>query len=144
MIRLNLSLIYLMVPFATLLVGAAACLVCETLGAPRRYDPVLCAMIGLTACLIFLAGHVAPVPAFLAVAPLIAGFYGQPAAGVLLAATSVNMVVGSATSQHYAILARRMEFGWTAVIDSVDGDLTIRGLALIHARHARLVGQKQG
>ncbi|GBU20005.1 hypothetical protein AwMethylo_42200 [Methylobacterium sp.] len=71
MIRLNLSLIYLMVPFATLLVGAAACLVCETLGAPRRYDPVLCAMIGLTACLIFLAGHVAPVPAFLAVAPLI-------------------------------------------------------------------------
>ena len=55
----------------------------------------------------------------IAVAPLIAGFYGQPAAGVLLAATSVNMVVGSATSQHYAILARRMEFGWTAVIDSV-------------------------
>lgn len=51
--------------------------------------------------------------------PLIARFYGQPAAGVLLAATSVNLLVGAATSQHYAILARRMEFVRIGVIDSV-------------------------
>lgn len=67
----NLSLLYLMMPFATLLVGAAACLVCETLGATRRYDPVLTSMIGATACLIFVTGYLAPSWALLAIAPLI-------------------------------------------------------------------------
>lgn len=67
----NLSLLYLMMPFATLLVGAAACLVCETLGATRRYDSVLNAMIGATACLIFVTGYLAPSWALLAIAPLI-------------------------------------------------------------------------
>ncbi|SDA34619.1 Acyl-CoA thioesterase FadM [Methylobacterium sp. UNC378MF] len=67
----NLSLLYLMVPFATLLVGAAACLVCETLGAARRYDSVLNAMIGATASLIFVTGYLAPSWALLAIAPLI-------------------------------------------------------------------------
>ncbi|MGU3546172.1 thioesterase family protein [Methylobacterium sp. A52T] len=67
----NLSLLYLMMPFATLLVGAAACLVCETLGATRRYDPVLSSMIGATACLIFVTGYLAPSWALLAIAPLI-------------------------------------------------------------------------
>ncbi|GJD48885.1 hypothetical protein OPKNFCMD_1611 [Methylobacterium crusticola] len=67
----NLSLMYLMLPYATLLVGAAACLVCETFGAPRRYDPVLCLMIGLAASLVFLQGYVAPVGALLALAPLL-------------------------------------------------------------------------
>lgn len=71
MIGANLSLMYLMLPFATLLVGAAACLVCETLGARGRYDPALSYMIGLTAALIFVAGYVTPIPAFLAIAPLI-------------------------------------------------------------------------
>lgn len=67
----NLSLLYLMMPFATLLVGAAACLVCETLGATRRYDSVLASMIGATACLIFATGYLAPSWALLAIAPLI-------------------------------------------------------------------------
>lgn len=67
----NLSLLYLMMPFATLLVGAAACLVCETLGAKRRYDSVLTSMIGATACLIFVTGYLAPSWALLAIAPLI-------------------------------------------------------------------------
>ncbi len=67
----NLSLMYLMLPFATILVGAAACLVCETLGATRRYDPVLNYMIGMTAALIFILGYVTPSWAFLTVAPLI-------------------------------------------------------------------------
>ena len=72
MLQANLSLMYLMLPFATLLVGGGVCLVCEALGARRRYDPVLCYLIGLAAVLVFLAGYVAPVPAFLALAPLIA------------------------------------------------------------------------
>ena len=67
----DLSLLYLMMPFATLLVGAAACLVCESLGATRRYDPVLSSMIGATACLIFLTGYIAPSWSLLALAPLI-------------------------------------------------------------------------
>lgn len=69
--QLNLSLMYLMVPFATILVGGAACLVCETLGASRRYDPVLSYMIGLAACLVFLTGYIQPNWAYLAIAPLI-------------------------------------------------------------------------
>lgn len=94
----NLSLVYLMLPFATLLVGAAACLLCETLGATRRYDPVLSFMIGATACLIFLVGYVAPSWAFLSVAPLIGlvgalpmiaellGWGGAPSVGELVPA----------------------------------------------------------
>jgi len=87
----QLSQIVLMVPFATLLVGGAACLVCEVLGARRRYDPVLCYLIGLVAVLIFFIGHVAPLPIFVAGAPLIAligafsmiGYilFGSPPAG---------------------------------------------------------------
>ncbi|TXN40816.1 acyl-CoA thioesterase [Methylobacterium sp. WL30] len=67
----GLSLVYLMMPFATILVGGAACLVCRTLGATRRYDPVLSYMIGMTACLVFLVGYVAPSWALLSIAPLI-------------------------------------------------------------------------
>ncbi|MBX9934467.1 MAG: acyl-CoA thioesterase, partial [Methylobacterium sp.] len=71
MIGANLSLMYVMLPFASFLVGAAACLVCETLGARSRYDAALSYMIGLTAALIFVAGYLTPVPAFLAIAPLV-------------------------------------------------------------------------
>jgi len=67
----NLSLIYLMLPFATVLVAAAACLLCESLGAPRRYDSVLCWLVGFAAALVFLIGHVAPNAALVAVSPLI-------------------------------------------------------------------------
>ncbi|UGB27552.1 thioesterase family protein [Methylorubrum sp. B1-46] len=70
-IQLNLSLMYLMVPFATLLVGGAACLVCEALGASRRYDPVLSYMIGLAASLVFLTGYIEPNAAYLTLAPVI-------------------------------------------------------------------------
>ena len=103
MIAANLSMMYLMFPFATLLVGAAGCLVCETLGAKGRYDPVLNYMIGLTAALIFLAGYVTPVPAFMALAPLIAFVGTLPmtlelagwsgAAGPVVPATVVDQAV---------------------------------------------------
>ncbi|MEF2550348.1 thioesterase family protein [Aurantimonas sp. A2-1-M11] len=83
-LQANLSQLILMLPFATLLVGGAACLVCEVLGARRRYDPVLCYLIGLAAMLVFLIGHVAPIPAFVAGAPLIALIGAFPMIGHLL------------------------------------------------------------
>ncbi|MCJ2033613.1 acyl-CoA thioesterase [Methylobacterium sp. J-068] len=71
MVSNDLSLIYLMIPFATLLVGSAACLVCTAFGVTQRHDAVLNLMIGLAAAIVFLAGYVAPVPVFLTLAPLI-------------------------------------------------------------------------
>jgi YbgC/YbaW family acyl-CoA thioester hydrolase len=80
----NLSLMYLMTPFATLFVGATACLVCEALGGPRLYDSVLSFMIGLTALLIFVSGYVPPIPALLTIAPLVALTAAAPSAAALL------------------------------------------------------------
>lgn len=79
----NLSLMYLMIPFATLFVGATACLVCEALGGPRLYDSVLTLMIGLTALLIFMSGYLPPIPALLTIAPLVALTGAAPAAAAL-------------------------------------------------------------
>ncbi|SFL52966.1 thioesterase family protein [Methylorubrum salsuginis] len=67
----NLSMIYLMLPFATLLAGAAACLLLEVLGAQRAYDPVLCALLGATAALLAVAGYVTPNAALLTLAALV-------------------------------------------------------------------------
>ncbi len=67
----NLSMIYLMLPFATLLAGAAACLVLEVLGAERAYDPMLCALLGATATLLAVAGYVTPDAALLTIAALV-------------------------------------------------------------------------
>ncbi|UMY19764.1 acyl-CoA thioesterase [Methylobacterium organophilum] len=83
MVSAKLSMIYLMLPYATVLVGAAACLVGETLGAPRRYDAMLCWLIGVTAALIFLLGYVAPSPALLALSPLLALLGAIPTANAL-------------------------------------------------------------
>ena len=79
----NLSLMYLMTPFATVFVGAAACLVCETLGGPRLYDSVLSFMIGLTALLVFMAGYGGPIPALLTIAPLVALTAAAPSVAAL-------------------------------------------------------------
>ncbi len=92
----QLSQIALMLPFATLLVGGAACLVGEVLGATRRYDPVLCYLIGLAAMLIFLIGHVAPIPAFVAGAPLLALIGAFPMLGQLLFGAPPEVATGLA------------------------------------------------
>ncbi|MBY0258350.1 MAG: acyl-CoA thioesterase [Methylobacterium sp.] len=63
--------IYLMIPFATLLVGAAACLVCTAFGSTLRHDALLNLMIGLAAAIIFLTGYVLAIPALMALASLI-------------------------------------------------------------------------
>lgn len=71
LIATNLSMMYLMLPFATLFVSGGVCLVTETLGSSRQYDAMLCTMIGLAAALIFVIGYLAPSPSFMAIAPVI-------------------------------------------------------------------------
>ncbi len=53
------------------------------------------------------------------VAPLAARFYDEPGVGLLVAALSLQIIVGGAGGQHYAILNRRMQFGRLAILDSV-------------------------
>ena len=77
--RANLSLIYLMLPFATLFVSSAACLVCEVLGGRRVYDPVLCFLIGCAAAIIFVLGYLPPTPLFLTLSPLVGLIGAAPA-----------------------------------------------------------------
>ena len=68
----GLSLFYLMVPFATLFVGASVCLVSEVFGGRPRYDGVLCLMIGVASALILIAGYIGALPAVLAISPVVA------------------------------------------------------------------------
>ncbi len=67
----NFSLMYFMMPFATLFVSASANLVCEALGAQPKFDPVLSFMIGCGSALIFVIGYIQPVPGFLVISPFI-------------------------------------------------------------------------
>jgi acyl-CoA thioesterase FadM len=92
MVQTNLSQLYLMAPFATLFVGVAACLVCESLGAKRRYDPVLCYLIGLAASLILLAGYLIPIPALMAMAPIVALMGAIPMGAELLVPRSTAII----------------------------------------------------
>lgn len=84
MVRLNLSMMYLMMPFATLFVSSGLCLVAEAMGVPRQYDATLCTLIGLAAALMFLVGYAAPLPAFLTLAPLVGAVGAAPMVLMLL------------------------------------------------------------
>ena len=68
-----------MLPFATLFVSSAACLVCEVLGGRRIYDPVLCFLIGCAAAIIFVLGYLPPTPLFLSLSPLVGLIGAAPA-----------------------------------------------------------------
>lgn len=65
-------MIYLMMPFATLFAGPAACLVARVLGRRGRYDGVLCYLIGLASMLLFVIGFAAPEPGLLALSAFVA------------------------------------------------------------------------
>jgi len=78
----DLSLMYLMAPFATVLLGAAACLVCEALGGRPRLDPTLCLLTGALSVAAFVPGYLVPVPALLWLSALL-GL--APAIGPVLA-----------------------------------------------------------
>lgn len=59
--------------------------------------------------------------------PLVTQFYGDPRAGVLVAAMSLQLVLVGGTGQHLALLNRRMEFGRIAILDGLSAVL---GLAV--------------
>lgn len=61
------------------------------------------------------------------IAPVVAWFYGDPRAGVLVAAMSVQLIFYGAGGQHHALLNRRMEFGRIAMLDGIGA---ILGLAV--------------
>jgi acyl-CoA thioesterase FadM len=94
----GLSMMYLMLPFATLFVGATLCLVCETVSGRQAYDGVLCGLIGLAASLVFLAGYVAPEGALLGLSPLIAAIGALPALGGLAGRAGPAADPGSAAT----------------------------------------------
>jgi acyl-CoA thioesterase FadM len=83
--RANLSLVYMMFPFATLFVSSAACLACEVLGGRRAYDPVLCFLVGCAAAMVFVLGYTPPIPLFMSLAPLIGLIGALPAVIGLIA-----------------------------------------------------------
>lgn len=60
-------------------------------------------------------------------APLVGRFYNEPIVGVLVAAMSVQLLLGGAGGQHHALLNRRMEFGRIAALDSL---VALLGLAV--------------
>lgn len=126
MIETNLSLMYLMLPFATFLVGAAACLVCETHGARSRYDAALSYMIGLAAALIFVAGYVTPVPAFLAIAPLIGLVSAFPMVLDLLGWGGESSSVARVSNEE-PVPERGSQSGGTALIVAREDAVTAHG-----------------
>jgi len=85
MMSANVGMIYLMMPFATLIAGATACLVSEGLGGVPRYDGILCGMIGAAAYLVLATGYIGDIPAMMDVAPLIALVGALPALHSLVA-----------------------------------------------------------
>ncbi|KTR04087.1 thioesterase [Aureimonas ureilytica] len=71
-VQAQLPMIYLMMPFATLLAGPAACLLARVLGRRGRYDSVLCYLIGFASMLLFVIGYAGPVPSLLGLSALVA------------------------------------------------------------------------
>lgn len=53
----GLSMMYLMLPYATLLTGGGACLVAEVFGLRSAYDRSLCWLLGLASALAFVVGY---------------------------------------------------------------------------------------
>ena len=96
MIKAHVAMIYLMMPFATLIAGSATCLVCETVSRRSIYDGTLCTMIGLAAYLMLVTGYVGNLPALMTLAPLVALIGALPAIQALLASrTRVAIPIAS-------------------------------------------------
>jgi hypothetical protein len=92
-IVLNVPMIALMIPYATLLVGSAACLVCESIGGRPSHDAVQCTMIGMASLVLFLTGYFENVPVFMGLSPLVGLLAAVPAIRAVLAARSRQDVV---------------------------------------------------
>ena len=94
LLRMNVSQVAIMMPYATVLIAGTGCLLLESLGGRRRYDPALCYMLGVAAAIVFLSGYLGGVSAFLALAPLIALLGVLPTLGSLIGKRSVGPVAG--------------------------------------------------
>ena len=73
--KADLPFIFMVMPWATVFLPAAAGIVAETVSGRTAYDPTLSAMLGVCALLLFAAGHVAgsaPLMTFAALVPLLA------------------------------------------------------------------------
>lgn len=66
------------------------------------------------------------------ISPLVARFYGDPRAGVLVAAMSVQLIFYGAGGQHFALVTRRMEFGRLAVVEGL-GSILGLGVSILWA-----------
>ncbi len=55
----------------------------------------------------------------LALAPVVAWFYGEPRLGPVVAALAIAFVLGGAAVQHQALLRRQMRFGRIALLETV-------------------------
>ena len=92
-IGLNVPMIALMIPYATLLVGSAACLVCEAVGGRPSHDAVQCTMIGTASLVLFLTGYFENAPLLMGLSPLVGLVGAVPAARALLVARSQSAAV---------------------------------------------------
>lgn len=88
------SQLYLMAPYATMLVGSTICLVVAALrggkGADTRHDGVLAMLVGAAALLLFLTGYLAPSAVLLTLATLVATIGGW---------TAIAQIFGGARTQ---------------------------------------------
>ena len=78
-IKANVAMIYIIMPYASLIAGAAACLACETVSGRSRYDGTLCTMIGVASYLILATGYAGNLPPMMTIAPLVALIGAIPA-----------------------------------------------------------------
>jgi PST family polysaccharide transporter len=74
--------------------------------------------------------------AFIVAAPLVARFYGEPRAGLLTQALSLQIVLFGLAAQHQSLLSRRMEFQKLMIINVVSGGVGFLA-AILTAMHER-------
>ncbi|MBL8590027.1 MAG: acyl-CoA thioesterase [Methylobacteriaceae bacterium] len=94
----GLSQLYLMAPYATLLVGATLGLIAAVHGLGAAYDGLLNYLLGWTALLLFLIGYMAPNGALEMAATLVAMIGAWPAAALFFGWTKPAAEAGEAKS----------------------------------------------
>ncbi len=82
--------------------------------------------------------------ALFALSPLVSMFYSDPRVGKLTTALGLNVIISGASSVHYALLSRRMQFGALAVLDIGAGAaslvLSATAALIFHSYWALYVG----
>ena len=78
-IEAHVAMIYIIMPYASLIVGSAACLACETVSGRSRYDGTLCTMIGAASYLMLVTGYLGDIPPMIALSPLVGLIGAVPA-----------------------------------------------------------------